>query len=118
MRPERQAVKNMRRRIDGSTDPEERRFVNLRANMSRAGIRLTRDMYQDWLVRQDGYCRICGNPAGGKNGHVDHDHKTDQLRDLLCRTCNAGLGSFRDDPALLRAAAEYIERHRVMAEVT
>jgi hypothetical protein len=27
---------------------------------------------------------------------------------LLCHTCNIGLGGFKDDPALLRAAIRYL----------
>jgi recombination endonuclease VII len=61
------------------------------------------------LEQQNGLCAICrAAPAG----HVDHDHATGRVRELLCFNCNGGLGQFRDDPAVLRAAAEYVERHR------
>jgi Recombination endonuclease VII len=113
-RPERRAAQNRRRNLATTSDVEKRRFINLRANMSRDGLRVTWDMYQDWLARQDGYCMICGNPAEGKNGHTDHDHVTKMLRDLLCGNCNLGIGAFQDDPVLLRAAAAYIEKHRAL----
>jgi hypothetical protein len=65
------------------------------------------------LADQGGLCGLCrAAPAD----HVDHDHATDHatgaVRDLLCFDCNGGLGQFKDDPALLRAAARYIEAHR------
>jgi hypothetical protein len=44
--------------------------------------------------------------------HLDHDHAGGHLRGLLCLSCNQALGHFRDDPALLRRAAEYVERTR------
>jgi hypothetical protein len=61
------------------------------------------------LAAQGGLCAICrAAPAG----HVDHDHDTGAVRALLCFNCNGGLGQFKDDPALLRAAADYVEEHR------
>jgi hypothetical protein len=33
---------------------------------------------------------------------------------LLCFNCHGGLGQFKDDPAALRAAAGYLERHRAV----
>lgn len=43
---------------------------------------------------------------------VDHDHETGKVRKLLCHNCNRALGLLRDDPALLRKSAEYIEQHK------
>jgi hypothetical protein len=60
------------------------------------------------LADQGGLCGICGSAPAV---HVDHDHATHAVRDLLCFNCNGGLGQFRDDPAVLRAAARYVEAH-------
>jgi len=84
--------------------------------MGKYGI--TPEEYQEMLARQGGLCAICknaANPQGIRAAsrlHIDHDHLTQVVRDLLCNSCNNGLGRFRDNPALLRAAADYIERHR------
>lgn len=57
---------------------------------------------------QGGVCAICGKKEPGVELAVDHDHKTNRRRGLLCRFCNAGLGYFRDDPERLRAAIRYL----------
>ena len=50
-------------------------------------------------------CVICGMEA---KLVVDHDHVTGKIRGMLCNHCNRGLGHFRDDPALLEFAAQYL----------
>lgn len=68
-----------------------------------------------------GNCSLCGKEetafARGKTGEIralqqDHCHATGVLRGLLCLDCNRMLGAAKDDPELLRAAANYIERYR------
>ncbi|WP_082772151.1 endonuclease domain-containing protein [Actinoplanes sp. TFC3] len=41
--------------------------------------------------------------------HVEHDHRTDRLRGILCFNCNGGLGQFRDDPEFLANAITYLK---------
>ena len=62
------------------------------------------------LESQGGVCAVCKTASAV---HVDHDHATGTVRALLCFNCNGGLGQFRDDPNVLRAAAEYVEFHRL-----
>lgn len=68
--------------------------------------------YDEMVKAQDGRCRICETTESGVAGEVwavDHNHVTLRVRALLCNDCNAGLGHFGDDPARLRAAADYLE---------
>jgi hypothetical protein len=41
--------------------------------------------------------------------NIDHDHKTGQVRGLLCSGCNTGLGHLGDDIQGLKRALEYLE---------
>ncbi len=65
--------------------------------------------YDALLARQNGKCAICREKPEGQTLCVDHCHATGKIRGLLCRSCNVGLGNFRDDPRLLRAAIAYLE---------
>jgi len=53
-------------------------------------------------------CRICGDQE--RAVVLDHCHETNIVRGLICGLCNSALGLFRDDPDLMRRAAEYVER--------
>lgn len=63
------------------------------------------------LASQDGRCAIC-HVVIDDHGHVDHDHETGAVRGVLCQKHNMAIGLLDDDPVLLRAAADYIERSR------
>jgi hypothetical protein len=76
----------------------DRRFVRVYG--------LTPEQVQAMKDSQGGRCAICRvRPAE----HVDHDHRVGTVRGVLCFPCNAGLGQFGDDPAVLTSAIEYLE---------
>jgi recombination endonuclease VII len=61
--------------------------------------------------KQGNRCAICGEPSSPKSALcVDHCHDSGDIRGLLCKTCNLGLGSFKDRIVLLQAAVEYLMR--------
>ncbi|WP_329188806.1 endonuclease VII domain-containing protein [Actinacidiphila glaucinigra] len=55
---------------------------------------------------QFGVCCICLDAPAE---HVDHDHGTGRVRGVLCFSCNAALGQFKDRPDVIRRAAAYVE---------
>lgn len=63
-------------------------------------------------LKQNHACAICGRIMKDKL-FIDHCHKTGKIRGLLCPTCNAGLGFFRDDPNLLKNAVMYLSNKSV-----
>lgn len=66
---------------------------------------------------QGGVCAICGeteNILDHRTGltyalSLDHNHNTGKLRGLLCKVCNITIGRLKDNPTILRKAAEYLE---------
>lgn len=67
--------------------------------------------YDDLLAKQNGSCGICNKKPGKRHLSVDHDHETGEIRGLLCGWCNLGLGRFRDNAILLRAAIKYLHKY-------
>ena len=58
---------------------------------------------------QGGGCAVCGSPESGeRNLSVDHNHETGEVRGILCRNCNTGLGCFGDSPELMLEAIAYL----------
>jgi len=70
---------------------------------------LSYEAYQVLLAAQGGKCAICLKPPlAGKTLNVDHCHDSGKVRGLLCRPCNTGLGSFKDNAGRLRRAITYL----------
>lgn len=70
------------------------------------------------LIRtiQENRCAICLEKS--ERLVVDHDHKTNNVRSLLCTTCNAGLGQFKDNIELLAKAIAYLTRYETSQSST
>jgi hypothetical protein len=73
---------------------------------------LSVEAFDAWLAAQGNRCRICktSDPGGIGNWHVDHNHVTNRLRGILCHRCNRVLGFVKENPEILREAANYLER--------
>lgn len=72
---------------------------------------ITSEDYYRMLDEQGGRCAICGaeaDPYGRSKFSVDHDHKTGEVRGLLCTHCNRAIGMFADSAELLVRAADYL----------
>jgi hypothetical protein len=73
------------------------------------------DDYNKLLLKQNGSCAICrGQNNTTRNGkikrfNVDHCHKTDTVRGLLCSFCNSLLGYAKDSIKTLESAITYLK---------
>ena len=96
--------------------PEDPKKTRARARVWKYGV--TPAQLGEMLDAQRGLCAGCSEPIAGDTLHVDHDHSCcpgqrtcgDCVRGLLCKRCNFALGWIKDDPAVLRALADYLER--------
>jgi hypothetical protein len=73
---------------------------------------LTYEEREKEIEKQGGGCAICESHI--KHPHIDHCHKTNKRRGVLCSACNHGLGHFRDDIVRMKKAIKYLEKY--MAE--
>jgi hypothetical protein len=69
---------------------------------------LTLCQYEDMWNEQSGKCSICR--VSLISPRIDHCHKNNKVRGILCDRCNIVLGSVNDNPRLLRRLAKYLER--------
>lgn len=110
-------------------DPDGMRAkVNEWREANKERVRRTRRAYQvrtmygmspeEWdamFAAQERRCAVCRREdSGDKRGrwHTDHCHQTGIVRGILCHHCNTMIGYGRDDPAVLRLAADYLDRSR------
>ena len=72
--------------------------------------------YDELLESQHGVCAICGSSeTKTRNGKtlqlcVDHNHKTQTIRGLLCSSCNLGVGNLIDTTTKADSLIKYIQK--------
>jgi hypothetical protein len=71
------------------------------------------------LINQKSACAICGKTEKIRLG-VDHCHKTNAIRALLCGRCNRMIGLAEEDANLLGKAMDYLKKftHRSRRRAT
>lgn len=52
-------------------------------------------------------CAVCGTT---ENICIDHDHKTEKFRGLLCRNHNLALGLLNDNPVYIKKLLSYLNQ--------
>lgn len=68
---------------------------------------ITTDEYNEKHKNQNGQCAICEDRV---KLVVDHCHKTEEIRGLLCNPCNQAIGLFKDRVELLSKAIDYLKK--------
>ena len=74
--------------------------------------------YDKMIEQQNNKCAICGkeetNTFKGKRVYlsVDHNQKTGQVRELLCKDCNVSLGNLKEDISLFYKCIEYLKQYQ------
>jgi len=74
---------------------------------------VTLEQKQKMIEDQDGKCAICAEELDrGKDTHLDHDHKTGKIREILCVSCNHMIGGSKDNQSTLQKGIEYLRRNK------
>lgn len=79
---------------------------------------LTYEDYKKILAQQGGCCANLGcrsqlpGAPGRSRFYIDHCHKTNKIRGLLCHQCNLALGHVKDNIQILKGLIKYLEENK------
>ena len=85
-----------------------------RNNALKAAYGITETEYDAMFKLQRGCCVTCGRSVQELKRprlHVDHNHVTGKVRELLCFNCNSVFGHVRDNVEILSKCLEYLKKH-------
>jgi len=114
--PEQKAAKYESLKKCRAADPYKRVAENHRAFARNIGMDYSEleRWYTKQFLKQQAHCAICGGIT--EELCIDHDHETNELRGLLCRDCNYGIGCFKDNPQSLYRAGDYLVANLLVLE--
>ena len=77
-------------------------------NLGRWIMRRVKYEYGQLLEKQNHKCAICDVANTQSRLSIDHNHKTQEIRGLLCHDCNSGIASFEENRQYLMRAIIYL----------
>jgi Recombination endonuclease VII len=104
-------------RVKAHRERRKRDYLSLREKRLRNEFGLSLADYDKMHAEQGGVCAICHRPETRViRGRlyplvVDHNHRLNKVRALLCHACNVSIGQFEESAERCRAAVAYLEKH-------
>jgi hypothetical protein len=79
---------------------------------------ITGIIYEQMLEQQEFVCAICKQEEKAINPNtgypfplsIDHNHKTNKVRGLLCKHCNLVLGQIEKNPNIVESCLKYLKQ--------
>lgn len=102
------------KKCENNRNKERYKNQNYREKVKYGQIRrnygLTKDNYLKMFEDQNYECKICESSVIPltKDSHVDHCHRTNVIRGILCAKCNRLLGEVSDNVEHLNKMIQYI----------
>ena len=87
--------------------PEAKKLQYIKARYN-----LTADEYSVLLSQTGGICPVCKKAFGNtklRRPVIDHCHRTNAIRGIICGKCNVSIGKLYDDYDTLLRAAEWVK---------
>lgn len=91
---------------------DPRKDLSSRASNLKRWYGITLAEYDRLLVQQNYCCAICNIPQEklSRRLDIDHNHKSGQVRGLLCSSCNTTLGKINEDIPTAESLVSYLKK--------
>ncbi len=121
MTPEERKIKVRQRSKKWRLDNRDRSYKLDADKHLRRRYGMTPEDYQAISLKQNHNCALCKKPETIKFNKankisrlaVDHDHKSNQIRGLLCFRCNTMLANIERNPGILESIKTYLGDNNV-----
>lgn len=68
--------------------------------------------YQRMIVKQKNRCAVCNKKESwNRRLSLDHNHKTNEVRGLLCHKCNSAIGFAQENTKILKLMIQYLQKY-------
>jgi hypothetical protein len=114
----RKCSKKLSKAINGTEEAKQKRHQKYENNKERCKnnklrrkFGITYEQYKRLLLKQNNGCAICGRTPeeNGKCLAVDHCHKTNEIRSLLCSSCNLCIGFIEKNNIPINKIINYLK---------